>query len=706
MPGRRILIIPAEVAQKLDDNRGDMSRSGFLDLLINRRLRKEVDDKEPIPQSQYATKEDVLSVQRDMKMLLKSLLDSFLSYGLETSKQTTESDFEETGDKIGTVEESLRDSLDSPPQGYCIYSPDGSLLYANQALLGIYGYESIDEFKNTVEEQRLPKEALVMARQGQAALQRGRSESSPTLDIVRKDGQLRHLAAIAKPVLWNGEEQTQIVCRDITEPKPIEEALRESEERFRKAFEAGPMGMALASLDDRFVLVNQQFCKMMGYSEGEFISMTFSKITHPDYVGKDDEAEAKLMKGEISFYQTERKYVRRDKAEIWGNLTRTVIRDKNGNAIYSLAVVEDITARKKAEDTLDRLLTAVEASGEVVFMTNTDGIITYINPEFTRLYGYLPDEIVNLATPRILESASHNEEAYEPFWEGLLSREIVERQVVNKTKDGRLVHVWSSSNPILDRQGNIAGFLAIQRDMTQQKKLQETLLAQDRLASIGQLVSGVAHELGTPLASIIIYSQLLQQKKLPEDATGDLKVIIEEARRATGIVRDLVTFARRQPATKSEVQLNEQITRVLGLLSHEHKTSNIQTIVQLDPGLPTIIGNSSQMQQVFFNIINNAEQAILGASDCGVITVTTEREGSNVKATFADDGPGISPEDMQRLFTPFFTTKEVGKGTGLGLSICRGIVAEHGGRIYAESKPGEGATFVVELPASETNCPG
>ncbi|MDO8578770.1 MAG: ATP-binding protein, partial [Dehalococcoidales bacterium] len=230
------------------------------------------------------------------------------------------------------------------------------------------------------------------------------------------------------------------------------------------------------------------------------------------------------------------------------------------------------------------------------------------------------------------------------------------------------------------------------------EQMQEQLFMQDRLASIGQLVSGVAHELNNPLTSVIGFSQLLLQQELPKDISEDLKIINHEAQRTSKIVKNLLTFARQQPREKRPVAINEPIQTVLQLRAHEHAVNNIKVNTQFAPDLPRIMGNSSQLQQVFFNIITNAEFAMIEAHHSGALTIKTEQLSGFVRASFSDDGPGISSEHMARLFTPFFTTKEIGKGTGLGLSICQGIVTEHGGRIRAESSPGHGATFIIELP--------
>jgi signal transduction histidine kinase len=226
----------------------------------------------------------------------------------------------------------------------------------------------------------------------------------------------------------------------------------------------------------------------------------------------------------------------------------------------------------------------------------------------------------------------------------------------------------------------------------------ERLQLSERLVSVGEMASGVAHELNNPLTSVIALSQLLLKTDISPDTREDLEAIYSEARRAAEVVKNLLTFARKHSPEKKLTQINGIIQDVIKLRAYEHKVNNIQVKTQLDPDLPNIMVDNFQMQQVFLNLVLNAEFAIIDTHKPGNITFTTERVNGNVRIECKDDGPGISPENMKHLFNPFFTTKEVGKGTGLGLSICFGLISGHGGRIYAESKPGEGATFIIELP--------
>jgi signal transduction histidine kinase len=237
-------------------------------------------------------------------------------------------------------------------------------------------------------------------------------------------------------------------------------------------------------------------------------------------------------------------------------------------------------------------------------------------------------------------------------------------------------------------------------DVTEEREHQERLYLTDRLASVGEMAAGIAHELNNPLTGIIGLTDLLLKENIPDDAKYDLKLISSEAHRSAEIVKNLLTFARKHPAIKKEVEITPIIEEVLKLRAHQHTVNNIAVITRFDKNLPKIMTDQFQMQQVFINIILNAEQAMIEAHQRGTLTITTEGIDNMCRLSFSDDGPGITPENMRKLFSPFFTTKEVGKGTGLGMSICYGIVSNHNGKIYAQSEPGKGATFIVELPCS------
>jgi two-component system NtrC family sensor kinase len=240
--------------------------------------------------------------------------------------------------------------------------------------------------------------------------------------------------------------------------------------------------------------------------------------------------------------------------------------------------------------------------------------------------------------------------------------------------------------------------VVILRDVTEERLMQERILQSEKMVSVGQLVSGVAHELNNPLTGISGFAQLLLARDLDESTQRDVETIYTEAERASKIVQNLLSFARRKRAEKELANLNVLLERVLELRSYELRVKNIELELDLDPKLPETMVDANQIQQVFFNVIINAEQAMLAASDLGTLTVRSRRENDVLRLSFQDDGPGMKPETLRRIFDPFFTTKETGEGTGLGLTISYGIIDDHGGRIWAESEPGRGTTFIIELP--------
>ena len=237
--------------------------------------------------------------------------------------------------------------------------------------------------------------------------------------------------------------------------------------------------------------------------------------------------------------------------------------------------------------------------------------------------------------------------------------------------------------------------LDVQR--TQTKLAQERLLQSEKMSSVGQLVSGVAHELNNPLTGIMGFSQLLLLRDLEETARGQVETIYSEAERASKIVSNLLTFARRRRAQKEPSNLNTLIERVLELRNYDLRVRNINTEMEFDAELPETMVDANQLQQVFFNIINNAEQAMKNRDE-GTLRIRTRPSGRTITVSFTDSGPGMSADTVRRIFDPFFTTKEAGEGTGLGLTICYNIIEEHNGRIWAESEPGRGTTFFIELP--------
>jgi two-component system NtrC family sensor kinase len=251
---------------------------------------------------------------------------------------------------------------------------------------------------------------------------------------------------------------------------------------------------------------------------------------------------------------------------------------------------------------------------------------------------------------------------------------------------------------------------ALVRDVSERKKLDDEtrdlyhqLLQAEKMAALGQTISGVAHELNNPLATILSWSERLSQRSsLDESVRRGVETILSEAERAARIVRNLLTFARKRQTTRAMVDVNQVVRETLALRSYEQRLNNLNVLDALAAGLPQVFADGHQIQQVLLNLVINAEQAMLTANGRGTLVVRTWHDAAqeSVILEINDDGPGIPDEVQPKIFDPFFTTKEVGKGTGLGLTVAYAIVQEHGGRIRLESRPESGASFYVELPVS------
>jgi signal transduction histidine kinase/BarA-like signal transduction histidine kinase len=277
--------------------------------------------------------------------------------------------------------------------------------------------------------------------------------------------------------------------------------------------------------------------------------------------------------------------------------------------------------------------------------------------------------------------------------------------------------IWVELTAHAEPSGDAGTFRveALVRDVSERKKLDDEtrdiyaqLLQAEKMAALGQTISGVAHELNNPLATILSWAERLAQKPTLDDTVRrGLETILSESERAARIVRNLLTFARKRQTTRAMVDLNQVVRETLALRSYEQRVSNITVIDALAAGLPYVFADGYQLQQVLLNLVINAEQAMLAEHGRGVLIVRTWHDGphESVFLEINDDGPGI-PEDVQpKIFDPFFTTKDVGKGTGLGLTVAYAIVQEHGGRIQLESTAGAGASFLVELPVTGAKLP-
>ena len=342
-------------------------------------------------------------------------------------------------------------------------------------------------------------------------------------------------------------------------------------------------------------------------------------------------------------------------------------------------------------------------SGIVLF--DPMGNVRLTNDRFAQFFGLSRNEIVEGQNWNTLASSVAGQflesEKFLRRW-----NEVANRPREVSTDELELSHpvrrtIERFGRPVLDAGGELLGRLEIYRDVSDQRMVQSKLLQTEKMAGLGQLVSGIAHELNNPLTSIIGYSQLLLGRRLTAPQEADGRLIHQEAERAARIVKNLLLFAREARPERRTVNPNEIVERTLALRNYELRVENIELSQDLAQDLPLVVADAAQLQQVFLNLLVNAEQAIRQGSGEGSIRVRTRKiPRGRVSFEILDSGPGIPQEIIPRIFDPFFSTKPSGAGTGLGLSITCGIVKEHGGDISVQSQLGHGAKFIVELPAA------
>jgi signal transduction histidine kinase len=300
---------------------------------------------------------------------------------------------------------------------------------------------------------------------------------------------------------------------------------------------------------------------------------------------------------------------------------------------------------------------------------------------------------VGLFVNRVTEPLRELRQGAEAVGHGDFNRRVAVR---SRDECGQLAMVFNAMTENIQQSR-----AQLEKTVESLKTAQEQLVQSEKLSAVGKFVAGVAHELNNPLASVVGFSEVLNQTAADAKSRQYSETILKSAMRCKRIVQSLLSFARREQSERKLASVNTLIEMILEIVGYSLRTGNIEVVTRLEPKLPLVLVDTGQIQQVLLNIINNAQEAIQDAGQPGRIQICTETRAPNIRITIQDNGPGIPREHLRRIFDPFFTTKEIGKGTGLGLSLCYGYIKEHGGSITPISEVGKGATFLVELPIAE-----
>lgn len=492
-----------------------------------------------------------------------------------------------------------------------------------------------------------------------------------------------------------------VLARDVS-------ALRRNETRFTELFETLQEGIYIATPEGSILDANPALVRMLGYDSKEELL----KRQVPEILVDPAERKALKEQAELSpmIQGREITLLRKDGSSIVCLNSAAAVRDGTGQVVRYQGAVMDITERREMEHRLHQqqefARRLVDNFPDLILVLDTASHYNFVSPRCFEVLGYTLEEARDMefggrTHPEDLPAALS---VYQGVLSGKQSFASLELRVRHKKGDWR--RVLFNFSPLSDERGNIEGVVLSGRDVTDIKRLQEQLIQAEKLAAMGQMLAGVAHELNNPLTAVLGVTELLRERVAGDESTKrQLELTHRQARRAARIVQNLLEFSRPASPQKKALDVNNLIDRTLQLHEHSLRRNAIEVDFHSQAGLPGVIGDANQLIQVFLNLVTNAEQAIREVRDSGRLQIRLNTTGNRVSIAFQDDGVGIRPDALPRIFDPFYTTKRPGGGTGLGLSICMSIIREHGGTIEAESLPAGGSTFTVYLPLAPADLP-
>jgi len=483
--------------------------------------------------------------------------------------------------------------------------------------------------------------------------------------------------------------------RDVTEQ-------REKELRFTELFETLQEGVYFSTPEGQLLDANPALVSMLGYLEKRELLAAEPAALNFDpgqpVLGRAIDDRGGVRTREI-------KLRRKDGTPATFLDSSRAVWDTSGNIIRYQGTLVDITEKRTMERQLaqqeefrSRLL---ESFPDLILVMDLDERYTFVSSRARDLLRCEPKDMLG---KKISEMEDHSPELAALYHEVVSGRQVfASAEYGVRQRDGNWLTMRAAGSQLVDADANISGVIVSVRDITVERKLEQQVVQSERLAAMGAMIGGVAHELNNPLTSIMGVSELLQDTETNETSRKQLAMLQQQARRAAEIVQNLTYFSRPPAPGKSRINLTEVVERTLNLHAYSLRKNNVTVDFLKEAGVPYALGDPHQLMQVFLNLIVNAEQAIRAARDKGTLRIRLGKGSNSVWVSFHDDGPGIPKENLASIFDPFYTTKRPGRGTGLGLSICKSVMKEHNGSVEAANSPEGGAVFTVTLPVLAAN---
>ncbi|MGK5092710.1 PAS domain S-box protein [Deltaproteobacteria bacterium TL4] len=508
---------------------------------------------------------------------------------------------------------------------------------------------------------------------------------------------------------------------DLTMRQVMENDLRKSEERLAQFMDAVPVGVHIMDARKKTYYANTKAKEILGKSVIQRSDMAqLFKIRQPYFEGVtqaypvEENPMMKALAGEqahaddIAFcYENQTTSL-----ELWS----TPVFDKEHHIVYSVSAFWDISKQRQLTEERDKLSIAIEQAAEGIFITNSEGAIEYMNSSFEKISGYTFQELCG-KNPRIFRSEKHPDKFYRNLWETIASGKVWTGEIINRNKNGALLTEMVTISPVKNKAGRIISYIAIVKDITHEKELEQHLRRSQRLESLGTLSGGIAHDFNNILQGIVLSLEMLKMKSPPDDVKihNLIARASEYCKRGAQSVKQILTFSRQSSEEHSLIEINTVIKESIKMIkSILPKNINIKT--HLDENGAKILGNYSQIYQVFMNICTNAVYAMRAGGDLTIRLVPVKLShqeanllhitlGDYIKLVISDTGPGMNATVKEQIFDPFFTTKPPGEGAGLGLSVAHGIVENHRGAITVKSEEGRGTTFEIFFPEVYVELP-
>jgi PAS domain S-box-containing protein len=597
-------------------------------------------------------------------------------------------------DLISKSQLNYRDLIDSLDHAVFTISLDGEIRVANRRFAGILGVafadligHRLDEFlaEPTLQQAvaALPNIAASGHWQGRVAIRFKRDLQMHFYDcwlqLIREEGRGDSVSG------W---------ARDVT-------SQHQSEIRFSELFESLREGIFFTSPDGRLLDANPALVRMLGFTTKEELQRENFRERYADPIQRDLLVQRIVDKGSIQ--DVDAIFRRSDGSEIHCLASGFAVRDSFGQLIRIQGTLVDITERIEVEERLRQeqefVRQLVANFPEMIAVLDLNGKFTFVSSRIQELLGRSAEEVIGKG----LTTLVHRDDArrLESSLEKFVKEDLRHDQLEYRTRhaDGTWRMLRASVSPLYGANGKISGVVASARDVTGAKEAEKQKLQKEKLAAMGEMMSGVAHELNNPLTAILGVSDLIRERAIDDVTRRQADIVLKQARRAAGIVQNLLAFSRPSVLASQKISPQEILNRVMDQQAESLRQKNVNIEIKAAADLPFIEADPRLLQQVFVNLLTNAEQAITAAKDRGTIRVALTHEDGKVKFTFRDEGLGIPLESLSKVFDPFFTTKRPGGGTGLGLTIALAIAKEHGGTIEVDSVPGEGAEVSLILPA-------